>query len=918
MPGVLDAKLHRPEPVGLPRPRLLAPLVEEAGPGVVVVIAPPGSGKTTLLARAVALSPRRTAWYAAGPEDRTGPGFLEHLNRAVSIALGSDVGPAASAAELLAAVERKTRESLLLVLDDVHELEGGSAEAELSDLLRWRPQQLRIALGTRRPLAANTPRLMVSGELVELDHEALRFRSWEVEELFRGVYDERLTPEAAAALTRRTGGWAAGLMLFHLATAGKSDVERERAVAALGGRSRLFRSYLTRTVLDELDPERREFLLATCTLGTVTGALCDSLLEREGSAAVLEELVERQFFTTASADGRSYRYHQVMQTLLEGMLIDELGPRAAAEMHARSARLLESEGLYRDAVRAYAMAEDFASVARVLQRTGAGLAVDDRLIASVLPDDNPWLALVRARRLQRLGSFRESVAAFRHAETLFDDSDFRTRCADERAAAAVWLNEPPAPRGAPASLAESVRRATYRLPGQVTDTEPPLARAVTRLLAGEVAEARRELARVAGESAVERMFADLAIAVSELVDATAENIVSRLEEISLTAEVEEQPWLARFTRGLQGCVLLVVSPEPWRAESCASLIDECIRSGDDWGASLLSLALGVAHAARGDDAAIAWLDKAAAGAAALGAPVVQAWAETLGAATAKRRGDPDLEARSARATALSRSAGLRRVEPVLERLADVPRDPPEPHPPRAAAGARIRCLGTFRISVDGQALSLSPLRPLPHTLLLLLALNHGRAVHREILIDALWPDASVEAATHRLHAAASSLRRCLSDAGLQDVVRRHGSAYSLTIEEAVLDAAEFDGAIREAGRCGARGDKSGALDGLLVAIDLYQGDLLPEAGPAEWVVAERERLRAAAATAAYSAGVLSLSLRSPADALPAARRATELDPLRDSAWTLLAEVQERMGDLKSAAATRREHALIAAELNART
>ncbi len=171
------------------------------------------------------------------------------------------------------------------------------------------------------------------------------------------------------------------------------------------------------------------------------------------------------------------------------------------------------------------------------------------------------------------------------------------------------------------------------------------------------------------------MFADLAMAVSELVDTTSENIVSRLESISLTAEVEEQPWLARFTRGLQGCVLLVVSPEPWRAESCASLIDECIRSGDDWGASLLSLALGVAHAARGDDAAIAWLDKAAAGAAALSAPVVQAWAETLGAATAKRLGAPDLEARSARATALSRSAGLRTVEPVLERLAEVPHDP---------------------------------------------------------------------------------------------------------------------------------------------------------------------------------------------------------------------------------------------------
>jgi len=917
VPGIVDAKLHRPEPVGLPRPRLLAPLVEEDGPGVVVVIAPPGSGKTTLLARAVALSPRRTAWYSAGPEDRSGPGFLEHVKQAVSVALGTDVGPASTAADLLTALESGPAESLMLVLDDVHELEGGPAEAELSDLLRWRPQRMRIVLGTRRPLAANTPRLMVSGELVELDNEALRFRSWEVEELFRGVYDERLTPEAAAALTRRTGGWAAGLMLFHLATAGKSDVERERAVAALSGRSRLLRSYLTRTVLDELDPERREFLLATCTLGTVTGALCDSLLEREGSAAVLEDLVSRQFFTTPAADGRSYRYHQVMQTLLEGMLIDELGPRAAAEMHARSARLLEAEGLHRDAVRAYAMAEDFASVARVLQRSGAGLAVDDRLIASVLPADNPWLALVRARRLQRLGCIREAVAAFRDAETLLDDSDFRARCSDERAAAAVWLSDAPVPRGAPTSLAEAVRRATYRLPEQGSEPEPPLARAITRQLAGEVQEASRELARAPGQSAVERLFADLVMVVAEVVDATAENIVGRLEGISLTADVEEQPWLARVARGVQGCVLLVVSPEAWRAESCASLIDECVRGGDDWGATLLSLALGVAHAARGDEAAIAWLDRAAAGAASLSAPVVHAWAETLGASIAERLGAPDLETRSARAAALSRAAGLRSVEPMLARLAEGADTSTQLPASSDAPEARIRCLGRFGISLAGVELSLPPLRPRPHALLLLLALNHGRAVHREVLIDALWPEASVEAATHRLHAAASSLRRCLSGAGFEDVVRRHGSAYSLTIDGAVLDAAEFESSLRESARCDARRDRAGALDGCLKAIDLYRGDLLPEAGPAEWVVAERERLRVAAAAAAYTAGRLCLQLRTPADALPAARRATELDPLRDSAWGLLAEVQERMGDLKSAAATRREHALIARELNAR-
>ena len=144
-----------------------------------------------------------------------------------------------------------------------------------------------------------------------------------------------------------------------------------------------------------------------------------------------------------------------------------------------------------------------------------------------------------------------------------------------------------------------------------------------------------------------------------------------------------------------------------------------------------------------------------------------------------------------------------------------------------------------------------------------------------------------------------------------DVVRRHGCAYSLAVEGAVLDVAEFEARLREVARCEAAGDQQGALTAGMAALSSYRGDLLSEVGPAEWVVAERDRLRVAAANAAYSAGQLSLRLRTPADALPLVRRATVLDPLRDSAWALLAEVQERMGDLGSAAATRREHAAIA-------
>jgi DNA-binding SARP family transcriptional activator len=272
-------------------------------------------------------------------------------------------------------------------------------------------------------------------------------------------------------------------------------------------------------------------------------------------------------------------------------------------------------------------------------------------------------------------------------------------------------------------------------------------------------------------------------------------------------------------------------------------------------------------------------------------------------------GAPDAGARSDRARSLARAAGLSGADTLLES-----RVGSGPGAVRAPALV-IRCLGAFAIEAAGSPLTLPPLRPLPRALLLLLALNHGRDVHREVLVDLLWPGTSLDAAAHRLHAAASSVRRCLAGAGLgEDVVRRHGSAYSLTLEGAVLDVAEFEGFVREASRCELTGDQQGALAAGLRALEVYRGDLLGEAGPAEWVVAERDRLRVAAATAAHAAGRLSLRWRTPAEALPLARLATELDPLRDSAWALLAEIQERMGDHGSAAATRREHALVAAEL----
>jgi DNA-binding SARP family transcriptional activator len=349
-------------------------------------------------------------------------------------------------------------------------------------------------------------------------------------------------------------------------------------------------------------------------------------------------------------------------------------------------------------------------------------------------------------------------------------------------------------------------------------------------------------------------------------------------------------------------VLLATKPEAWRADSCASLVDDCTRDGDHWGSLLTAIFIGAAQLKAGhDDEAADRLRRAAAAAQALDARALEAWTAALAAIASARLRRPDTSTQLKQAENLIDSAAVTGAYPLLDHA----RQLLEAEPAQLTHTVRLRCLGGFELEIDGKPVDWPPLRPRSRALLLLLAIHHGRDVHRERLIDTLWPEAPTGAGTHRLHVAASTVRQCLASLGLEQAVQRQGDAYRLALPLAWFDLAEFDKRLRRAHRSGSLSDWSSVLD-------LYVGELLPEVGPAEWVLPERERLRLAAADAAVQVA----SLASDAEALRAAHRAVELDPLRDSSWSLLAGLQYDQGDPTAAAATRREHARVCAELAA--
>ena len=108
-----------------------------------------------------------------------------------------------------------------------------------------------------------------------------------------------------------------------------------------------------------------------------------------------------------------------------------------------------------------------------------------------------------------------------------------------------------------------------------------------------------------------------------------------------------------------------------------------------------------------------------------------------------------------------------------------------------------------------------------------LALSRGRQLHREQVIDALWPGLSSEAAAPRLHKAAHYARRALDDPDAV-VLRQDLVGLFPGRDDVEVDVAEFTRVARRALRAG---DATLAAE----ALEWYGGPLLPEDPFAPWI-----------------------------------------------------------------------------------
>lgn len=361
-----------PDRIGLPvgfvtSPNKLAPpprrsalvtrrrLVEQltgVGDGVALLAAPAGYGKSTLLGQLVDHDRRPTAWLSLEAADNDPVVLITNLVQALSPIEAVDAAvltalwrpdprPTTVVLPRLGRSLTRRRTPFLLVLDDVHQLVAPEALDVLAVVVAEAPPGTTLVLSGRTLPPLPYERLRSRRAVRRFGRTDLAFTPTEAAALFDEL-GVALPVGGLEQLLEATEGWAAALYLASLSLHDEPDPAR--AVAAFAGDDRLVAEYIRDELLDALDPEVAAFLLEVSCLAELTGARCDEVLERRGSAELLARLAEDNWLVLPlDGEAAAYRLHHLFAELLEA----ELGrrdPGRQRALHDRASRRSEAEG----------------------------------------------------------------------------------------------------------------------------------------------------------------------------------------------------------------------------------------------------------------------------------------------------------------------------------------------------------------------------------------------------------------------------------------------------------------------------------------------------------------------------------------------------------------------------------------------
>ncbi|RZL81488.1 MAG: protein kinase [Rhodococcus sp. (in: high G+C Gram-positive bacteria)] len=328
-----------------------------------VIHGPTGFGKSTLAAQwrnVLADEGVAVAWLTVDSDDDNVVWFVAHLIEAIrrvrpnlAKELGQVLEEHDDEAEryVLTSLVNQIHESgerIALIIDDWQRVSEPATIAALEFLLDNGCHHLQVVVTSRTRAGLPMSRMRVKDELVEIDYSELRFDDSEARSFLVDLGGLPLDSEDVTELRDSTDGWVAALQLASLSLRGRSDPSE--LIAGLSGRHHAIGEFLAENVLDTLEPEMLDFLLATSITERTCGSLAGTLAHTARGQAMLEAAEDRDLFLRHIDDERTwFRYHSLFAEFLRRRL-ERDQPDRVQELHRAASRWFCDHSLLREAV----------------------------------------------------------------------------------------------------------------------------------------------------------------------------------------------------------------------------------------------------------------------------------------------------------------------------------------------------------------------------------------------------------------------------------------------------------------------------------------------------------------------------------------------------------------------------------------
>ncbi|BBV63950.1 HTH-type transcriptional regulator MalT [Kluyvera ascorbata] len=435
---LIPSKLSRPVRLDhtVIRDRLLAKLSGANNYRLALITSPAGYGKTTLISQwAAGMSD--LGWYSLDEGDNQQERFASYLIAAIQQATGGHCEASenmvqkrqyASLSSLFSQLFIELSEwqrPLYLVIDDYHLITNPVIHDAMRFFLRHQPENLTLVVLSRNLPQLGIANLRVRDQLLEIGSQQLSFTHAETKQFF----DCRLAAPIEAAESSRlcddVAGWATALQLIALSARQRNNATQHSARRLAGINASHLSDYLVDEVLDNVDPQTRNFLLKSSLLRSMNDSLIARVTGEENGQMRLEE-IERQglFVQRMDNSGEWFNYHPLFCSFLRQRCQWELAAELP-DIHRAAAESWMAQGFPSEAIHHALAAGDPTMLRDILLNHAWGLFHHSELALleeslSALPWEslleNPRLVLLQAWLMQSQHRYSEVNTLLARAE----------------------------------------------------------------------------------------------------------------------------------------------------------------------------------------------------------------------------------------------------------------------------------------------------------------------------------------------------------------------------------------------------------------------------------------------------------------------------------------------------------------------